>query len=131
MAAVASSTNGAAGSRTGGGPAAAPARPPRVTARQIEQQFDDNLEAIDILKKSGPVGIFFLVAYIFIDWRLSHGTNALLVSPYHWLALTTVLLFFGLTWLRVFRAHSRGLSLLTCIVMIILIIRISAVTKEG
>ena len=31
-------------------------RPPRVTPRQIEEQFDDNLEAIDILKKSGPIG---------------------------------------------------------------------------
>jgi hypothetical protein len=33
--------------------AAAP-RPRRVTPRQIEEQFDDNLEAIDMLKKSGP-----------------------------------------------------------------------------
>jgi signal transduction histidine kinase len=132
--AVASSRNGAAGSRKGGGgPAAAPTRPPRVTPRQLEEQFDDNLEAIDILKKSGPVGIFFLVAYIIIDWRTIHSGNAhqLLVSPYHWLALATVLAFFGLTWLPGFRAHWRGWSLITCIAMIVLVIRISAITHEA
>ena len=51
-------------------------RPARVTPRQIEEQFDDNLEAIDILKKSGPVGIFFLVAYIVIDWRTNRGAKS-------------------------------------------------------
>jgi hypothetical protein len=130
--AVASSRNGAAGARkAGGGPVAAPPRPPRVTPRQLEEQFDDNLEAIDILKKSGPIGIFFLLAYIVIDWRTNRGASALLVSPYHWLALATVLLFFGLTWLPGFRAHWRVWSLLTCIAMIVLVIRISAITNEG
>ncbi|HEX3409807.1 MAG TPA: HAMP domain-containing sensor histidine kinase, partial [Candidatus Binataceae bacterium] len=134
MGAVASSRNGAGGSRkSSGGPVAAPPRPPRVTPRQLEEQFDDNLEAIDILKKSGPVGIFFLTAYIFIDWRTRQGSveQSLLVSPYHWLALATVLLFFGLTWLPGFRAHWRGWSLVTCIAMIVLVIRISAITHEG
>lgn len=106
-------------------------RPPRVTPRQIEEQFDDNLEAIDILKKSGPVGIFFLVAYIAIDWHTHAAASFVLVSIYHWLALATVLAFFGLTWLPGFRAHWRGWSLLTCIAMIILVIRISAITHEG
>ena len=106
-------------------------RPPRVTPRQIEEQFDDNPEAIDILKKSGPVGIFFLVAYIAIDWHAHASESFVLVSMYHWLALATVLAFFGLTWLPGFRAHWRGWSLVTCIAMIILVIRISAVTHEA
>jgi signal transduction histidine kinase len=102
-----------------------------VTARQVVEEFDDNAEAIDILKKSGPVGIFFLLAYILVD---SHGHLAmarLFVSPYHWIALATVLAFFGLTWLPGFRAHWRLWSLLCCIVMIALMIRVSAITHEG
>jgi len=105
--------------------------PLRVTPSQIEEQFDDNLEVIDNLKKSGPIGIFFLVAYIVIDWRANPGRGPLLVSPYHWLALATVLFFFGLTWLPGFRAHWRVWSLMTCIAMIVLLIQISAITNEG
>ncbi len=106
-------------------------RPKPVTPRQIEEEFDDNLEAVDILKKSGPVGIFFLIAYIMVDARAHRVGQAALVSPYHWLALATVLLFFGLTWMPGFRAHWRFWSLMACLSMIALIIRISAVTHEN
>jgi signal transduction histidine kinase len=127
-----SSSNGADGMRpVSGGAVTRPLGPLRVTPSQIEAQFDANSEVIDNLKKSGPIGIFFLVAYIIIDWRADRGTGPLLVSPYHWLALATVLFFFGLTWLPGFRAHWRGWSLLTCIVMIVLVIQISAITDEG
>lgn len=100
-----------------------------ITARQVAEEFDDNAEAVDILKKSGPVGIFFVLALIVID---SHATKAglLTLSPYHWIALATVLLFFGLTWLPGFRAHWRLWSLLCCIAMITLVIRISAITHD-
>lgn len=102
-----------------------------MTARQVVEEFDDNAEAIDILKKSAPIGIFFLVAYIAVDarFRLTHG--AILVTPYHWIALATVLLFFGLNWMPGFRAHWRVWSLLCCIVMISLVVRISAITHES
>jgi signal transduction histidine kinase len=125
--AFASSRNGTPNTRRDG---AAP-RPPLVTPRQIEEQFDDDLEAVNLLRKSGPLGIFFLIAYILVDWHWRIGKSPLLVSAYHWLALATVLLFFWLTWLPAFRTHWRGWSLATCIVMIALIIRISAVTHES
>jgi len=74
-----------------------------LTARQVVEDFDDNAEAIDILKKSGPVGILFLLAYISLI-RAAISDGQLFVSPYHWIALATVLAFFGLTWLPGFRA---------------------------
>jgi signal transduction histidine kinase len=125
--AFASSRNGTPSTRRD----EASTRPPLVTPRQIEEQFDDDLEAVDLLKKSGPLGIFFLIAYILVDWHSHVGNRPLLISAYHWLALATVLMFFGLTWLPGFRTHWRGWSLATCIVMIALIIRISAVTHES
>jgi signal transduction histidine kinase len=108
-----------------------PARPRAITARQVVEDFDDNAEAIDILKMSGPVGIFFLLAYILIDSRGHLAPGSLPVSPFHWIALATILAFFGLTWLPGFRAHWRAWSLLCCIAMMILLIRISAVTHES
>jgi signal transduction histidine kinase len=125
--AFASSRNGTPNIRKDG----VATRPPLVTPRQIEEQFDDDLEAVELLKRSGPLGIFFLIAYILVYWHWRIGNSLLLVSVYHWLALATVLLFFGLTWLPAFRTHWRGWSLATCIVMIVLIIRISAVTHES
>ncbi|MBF6560772.1 MAG: HAMP domain-containing histidine kinase [Candidatus Binataceae bacterium] len=131
MGATASARTGVGGARkNAGSPAAPQPRPPRVTPRQIEEQFDDNLEAIDILKKSGPIGVFFLLAYIAVDSRTHLLAGSIEVSPYHWIALATVLAFFGLTWLPGFRAHWRLWSLLTCITMISLVIRISEVTHE-
>src|SRR5260370_29473839 len=60
-----------------------PARPRAITARQVVEDFDDNAEAIDILKMSGPVGIFFLLAYILIDSRGHLAPGSLPVSPFH------------------------------------------------
>jgi len=119
------SRNGAASAPNGG----AMVRPPLMTPRQLEEEFDDDLETIDILKRSGPVGIFFLLAYIAVDWHSRGGASPLQVSTYHWLALAIVLLYFGLAWVPGFRTHWRGLSLATCIAMIALVIRISAITQ--
>jgi signal transduction histidine kinase len=108
-----------------------PSRAPSAVARQVVAELDDNAEAVDILKKSGPIGILFVVGYLVIDAH-SHVMNMrLLVSPLHWLALLTVLLFFGLTWLPGFRAHWRLWSLLCCVMMIALIVRISALTHDA
>ena len=106
-------------------------RPAAVTVRQVVADFDDNAEAIDILKKSGPVGIFFLLAYIAVDARRGAPSLGLLVSPYHWIGLAVVLSFFGMTWLPGFRAHWRLWSLLCCITLITLMVRISAITHEA
>jgi signal transduction histidine kinase len=127
VSAIVSARNGTAASA--GAAAKAAIKPASLTARQVVEDFDDNAEAVDILKKSGPVGIFFLLTYIFVD---SHGhLTSFFVSPYHWIALATVLAFFGLTWLPGFRAHWRLWSLLCCIVMIMLMIRVSAITREA
>ncbi|MGH8014009.1 MAG: sensor histidine kinase [Candidatus Binataceae bacterium] len=113
-------------------PVIAPARRDSFSARRLVIDFDDNFEAIDILKKSGPVGIFFLLAYILVDARAAaRSGRPLLVTPYHWMALAIVLLFFGLTWLPAFRRHWRLWSLLCCIAMMLLIVRISAITHDS
>lgn len=131
MGAAASTRKSVSRPRKGAGAPVAPARPKSATPSQLEEEFDDNLEAVDILKKSGPVGILFLIAYILIDARSHPAGQMLLASIYHWIALATVLLFFGLTWMPGFRAHWRFWSLTTCLVMIALIIRISAITHEN
>jgi signal transduction histidine kinase len=129
--AIASARNGTATAAHASSAIKAPVKQAAVTARQVVEEFDDNAEAVDILKKSGPVGIFFLLAYIFVDSRGHLTMASLFVSPYHWIALAAVLAFFGLTWLPGFRAHWRLWSLLCCIVMITLLIRISALTQEA
>jgi signal transduction histidine kinase len=108
----------------------APPKSAAATARQVVAELDDNAEAVDILKKSGPVGIFFVAALLVIDTRYNTITPKLFVSPYHWFGLLTVLVFFGFTWLPGFRAHWRLWSLLCCIAMISWMIRISAITHE-
>ncbi|HJU28889.1 MAG TPA: HAMP domain-containing sensor histidine kinase [Candidatus Binataceae bacterium] len=102
-----------------------------MTARQVVEEFDDNAEAIEILKKSGPVGIFFVMALMLVDFHGHLTYDRIVDSPFHWMALATVLAFFGLTWLPGFRAHWRLWSLLCCVTMIILIVRISAITHES
>jgi signal transduction histidine kinase len=129
--AIASARDGATTAANGKVAVASQIRPAAVTARQVVEDFDDNAEAIDILKKSGPVGILFLLAYIAVDARRGAPSIGLLVSPYHWIALAVVLSFFGMTWLPGFRAHWRLWSLLCCITMIMLMVRISAITHEA
>ncbi|MGH7838227.1 MAG: sensor histidine kinase, partial [Candidatus Binataceae bacterium] len=101
-----------------------------VTARQVAAEFDENAEAIAILKQATPVGIFFLLAYMIVDARAHVVTSGLIVSPYHWFALVTVLLFFGLTWLPGFRTHWRLWVLLCCITMIALMVQVGAATHD-
>jgi signal transduction histidine kinase len=105
-------------------------RPVTPTPRQVEERFDDNAEAIGVLKKSAPIGVFFLIGYILIDSRTPLSSGTITVSPYHWMALATVMFFFGLTWLPAFRAHWRLWSLLCCVMIISLMIAASAATAE-
>jgi signal transduction histidine kinase len=106
------------------------ARPVTPTPRQVEDRFDDNTEAVDVLKKSAPIGVFFLIAYILIDSRTPISSGTITVSPYHWLALATVMFFFGLTWMPGFHAHWRFWSLACCILLISLMIAAGASTRE-
>jgi signal transduction histidine kinase len=105
-------------------------RPVTPTPRQVEERFDENTEAISVLKKSAPIGVFFLIGYILIDSRTPLSSGTITVSPFHWMALATVMLFFGVTWLPAFRAHWRLWSLLCCVTVISLMIAASAVTGE-
>jgi signal transduction histidine kinase len=107
------------------------ARPVTPTPRQVEDRFDDNTEAVDVLKKSAPIGVFFLIAYILIDSRTTISSGTITVSPYHWLALATVMFFFGLTWMPGFHAHWRFWSLACCILLISLMIAAGASTGEA
>ncbi|HEX4209201.1 MAG TPA: hypothetical protein VHY56_02315, partial [Candidatus Binataceae bacterium] len=106
-------------------------RPLTPTPRQVEDRFDGNADAVDVLKKSAPIGVFFLIAYILIDSRTPILSGTITVSPYHWLALATVLFFFGLTWTPGFRAHWRLWSLLCCCVLMSLMIAAGVVTGEA
>ena len=83
-----------------------------------------------VLKKSAPIGVFFLIGYILIDSRTPLSSGTITVSPYHWMALATVMFFFGLTWLPAFRAHWRLWSLLCCVALISLMVAASAATGE-
>jgi signal transduction histidine kinase len=107
------------------------ARPVTPTPRQVEDRFDDNAEAVDVLKKSAPIGVFFLIGYILIDSRTPISSGTITVSPYYWLALATVLFFFGLTWMPGFRAHWRFWSLACCVLLMILMIVAGAGTGEA
>jgi len=107
------------------------ARPVTPTPRQVEDRFDDNADAVDVLKKSAPIGVFFLIAYILIDSRTPISSGTITVSAYHWLALATVMFFFGLTWVPGFRAHWRFWSLSCCILLISLMIAADARTGES
>src|SRR5262249_54398865 len=103
----------------------------RVTnGRRVAADLDDNAEAIAILKKSGPIGITFLLAYIAVGARPKLAAASMLVSPYQWAALLTLLVFFGLSWLPGFRAHWRLWSLLCCVTIIALMIEVSAASQD-
>jgi signal transduction histidine kinase len=106
-------------------------RPVTPTPRQVEDRFDENAEAVDVLKKSAPIGVFFLIAYILIDSRTPVSSGTITVSQYHWLALATVLFFFGLTWMPGFRAHWRFWSLACCILLMSLMIAAGGGTGEA
>ena len=114
----------------GSGEPQASTRPITPTPREVEERFDDNSEAVDVLKKSAPIGVFFLIAYILIDSRTPISSGTLTVSPYHWIALATVLFFFGLTWLPGFRAHWRFWSLTSCLALMSLMIAAGSATGE-
>ena len=113
------------------GSAAPISRPVTPTPRQVADRFDDDAEAVDVLKKSAPIGVFFLIAYILIDSRTPLSSGTITVSPYHWLALATVLFFFGLTWTPGFRAHWRLWSLLCCLTLMGLMIGAGIVTRDS
>jgi signal transduction histidine kinase len=96
-------------------------RRPVAADRRVLLEIDHDAEAISTLKVAGPIAIFFMVAYDAIEVLQGHE-----LSSYHYAALAIITLFFGLTWLSGFRRHWQAWTLTTCVVIIGLFIRISA-----
>jgi signal transduction histidine kinase len=97
--------------------------------RRKVRNVDDNSEAIQILKVSGPIAIFFLLSYLAID-SYTYRKASLETSPYHWLAVAGTLLFFGLMWTRGFRRHWKLWTYICCLCIIAIIIQISAINGD-
>jgi signal transduction histidine kinase len=98
-------------------------RRPVAADRRVLLEIDHDAEAISTLKVAGPIAIFFLLAYGGVEMLLvgPHGLN-----QYHYAAFVIITLFFGLTWLSVFRRYWKAWTLITCVIIIALFIRIAA-----
>jgi signal transduction histidine kinase len=98
-------------------------RRPVAADRRVLLEIDHDAEAISTLKVAGPIAIFFLLAYGCVEILLtgSHG-----LTQYQFDAFAIVTLFFGLTWLSVFRRYWKAWTLATCVTIIALFIRIAA-----
>lgn len=98
-------------------------RRPVAADRRVLLEIDHDAEAISTLKVAGPIAIFFMVAYGGLYSVLSRG-HAL--TPYHYAAFAITMAFFGITWLDAFRRHWKVWTLLCCVVLIALFIRIAS-----
>ena len=98
-------------------------RRPVAADRRVLLEIDHDAEAISTLKVAGPIAIFFMFAYGAIVVLLvgQHG-----LTQYHYAAFAIITLFFGLTWLSVFRRYWKVWTLTTCVTILGLFIRIAA-----
>jgi signal transduction histidine kinase len=97
-------------------------RRPVAADRRVLLEIDHDAEAIGTLKVAGPIAIFFLLAYGVVEMMLV-GPHRLI--PYQYAAFAIVTAFFGLTWLSVFRRYWKAWTLITCVTVIALFIRIA------
>jgi signal transduction histidine kinase len=102
-------------------------RRPAAADRRVLLEIDHDAEAISTLKVAGPIAIIFMLAYSLLV-ALPAGSHGL--TPYHYAALSIITLFFGLTWLSVFRRYWKAWTLVTCVVIIALFIRIAAISRN-
>src|SRR5271169_5380449 len=100
-------------------------RRPVAADRRILLEIDHDAEAISTLKVAGPIAIFFMAAYDAVE-VLKGGD----LTPYHYAALAIITLFFGLTWLSGFRRYWKAWTLTTCVVIILLFIKIAALGRN-
>jgi len=98
-------------------------RRPVAADRRVLLEIDHDAEAISTLKVAGPIAIFFLAAYgaVVVFLVGEHG-----LTQYHYAAFAIITLFFGLTWLSVFRRYWKAWTLTTCVTIIALFIRIAS-----
>ena len=98
-------------------------RRPVAADRRVLLEIDHDAEAISTLKVAGPIAIFFLAAYgaVVVFLVGEHG-----LTQYHYAAFAIITLFFGLTWLSVFRRYWKAWTLTTCVAIIALFIRIAS-----
>jgi len=102
-------------------------RRPVAADRRVLLEIDHDAEAISTLKVAGPIAIFFMAAYDAVE-VIQGGSHEL--TPYHYAALAIITLFFGLTWLNGFRRYWKAWTLITCIVIIALLIKIAALGRN-
>lgn len=98
-------------------------RRPAAADRRVLLEIDHDAEAIGTLKVAGPIAIIFMLAYSVIV-VLRAGSRGL--TPYHYASLSIITLFFGLTWLSVFRRYWKAWTLVTCVIIIALFIKIAS-----
>src|SRR6266478_8000577 len=98
-------------------------RRPVAADRRVLLEIDNDAEAISTLKVAGPIAIFFLFAYGVAE-VLRVGQHGL--TQYHYAAFAVISLFFGLTWLSVFRRYWKAWTLATCGTMISLFVKIAS-----
>ena len=98
-------------------------RRPVAADRRVLLEIDHDAEAISTLKVAGPIAIFFLLAYgaVVVFQVGQHG-----LTQYHYAAFAIITLFFGLTWLSIFRRYWKAWTLATCVTIIALFIRIAS-----
>jgi signal transduction histidine kinase len=102
-------------------------RRPVAADRRVLLEIDHDAEAISTLKVAGPIAIFFLLAYG-VSVVLLVGQHGL--TQYHYAAFAIITLFFGLTWLPVFRRHWKAWTLTTCVTIIALFIKIASLGQN-
>ncbi len=93
------------------------------------QFASEDVAAIRVLRTSGSIAVFFLVAYLVYDlW--GNLSSSSVVAFYHWLTISAAFLFFGVTWTTLFRRHWRFWVLGFSILLITVFILISARTQD-
>lgn len=98
-----------------------------LNKRQIARD-DDN--PIEVLRTSGSIAIIFLVAYFVYDVRGKVDASSI-VALYHWISISAALLFFGVTWVPLFRRHWKFWVIGFCISLIWFFILISGHTHDS
>lgn len=75
--------------------------PGGLNQRHLARDDDD---PIAVLRTSGSIAIIFLTAYFVYDVRGKVDASSI-VALYHWISISAAMLFFGVTWVPLFRRH--------------------------
>ncbi len=103
-------------------------RRPVAADRRVLLEIDHDAEAISTLKVAGPIAIFFMLAYAGLYALLDRGRP---LTGYHYAAFALITAFFGITWLSEFRRRWKLWTLLCCVVLIALFIKIASLEHNS